>query len=54
MGHATIKKLQSFVFIYIIVIDRGGQSLKNCGSLLPVVGHPSFRACNSICLLKLT
>jgi len=28
MSHTTIKKLQTFIFIYIIVIDRGGQSLK--------------------------
>jgi len=42
------------MFIYIIVIGRGGQSLKNCGSLLPVIGHPSFRTWISICLLILT
>jgi len=41
MGHVTIKKLQTFIFIYIMFIGRGGQSLKNCGSLLSVIGHPS-------------
>jgi len=54
MSHATIKKLQIFIFIYIIVIGRGGQSLKNGGSLLPVIGDPSFRTRISICLLQLT
>jgi len=28
MSHTTIKKLQTFIFIYIIVIGQGGQSLK--------------------------
>jgi len=54
MSHTTIKKLQNFIFIYIIVIGRGGQSLKNCGSLLAVIGHPSFRPWILICLPKLT
>jgi hypothetical protein len=27
MSQATIKKLQTLIFIYIIVIGRGGQSL---------------------------
>jgi len=54
MSHATIKKLQTLIFIYIIVIGQGGLSLKNGGSLLPVIGHPSFRAWISVCLLKLT
>jgi len=51
MSHATIKKLQTFIFIYTIIIGWGGQSLNNCCSLLPVIGHPSFRTCISICLL---
>ena len=54
MSHATIKKLQTFIYIYIIVIGRGGQSLKNGGSLSPVIGHPLFRTWISICLLKLS
>jgi len=28
MSHATIKKLQTFIFIYITVIGRGVESLK--------------------------
>jgi len=54
MSHATIKKLQTFMFIYIIVIGRGGQIPKNCVSLLPVIGQASFRTWISICLLQLT
>jgi len=47
-------KIAIFLIYLYIGIVRGGQSLKNCVSLIPVIGHPSFRACNSICLLNLT
>ena len=44
------KKMQTFLFVYIILCGRGGQSLKNGRSLLPVKArlHGSPRLINAV------